>query len=166
MSSLSNHGTPADSVDEDTIEVKPEDGDSVGVDAKLQAMKVTSIKQEPTGSGASSPSLAPTKPQISRSSSSISVKSPHSDASSIEKKEEVVGGDMTVKMEPGQPPKMSRSTSQKVASRSPQLFNHVPDSTDEAKSTFTVMEACTYSNKWLGYTEHAMECDCAEEWGK
>lgn len=83
-----------------------------------------------------------------------------------EGEEEKVGGDITVKLEPGQPPKLTRSSSQKVVPRPPQLFTDLPDSTAEAKSTFGMMEMCTYANKYMGYTEHAMECDCAEEWGK
>ena len=80
--------------------------------------------------------------------------------------EEKVGGDITVRLEPGQPPKLARSTSQKVVPRPPPLFLDLPDSTEEARSSFEVMETCTYANKYMGYTEHAMECDCAEEWGK
>lgn len=80
--------------------------------------------------------------------------------------EEKVGGDITVRLEPGQPPKLARSTSQKVVPRPPPLFLDLPDSTEEARSSFEVMETCTYANKSMGYTEHAMECDCAEEWGK
>jgi len=80
--------------------------------------------------------------------------------------EEKVGGDITVQLEPGEPPKLARSSSQKVVPRPPQLFLDLPDSTEEARSTFEVMEMCTYANKYMGYTEHAMECDCAEEWGK
>lgn len=81
-------------------------------------------------------------------------------------KTERIGGDITVKMEPGQPPKLSRSTSHKVIPRAPPLFNHLPDATEEATSSFQVIDACTYTNKWMGYTEHGMECDCSEEWGK
>lgn len=80
--------------------------------------------------------------------------------------EEKVGGDITVRLEPGEPPKLARSSSQKVVPRPPQLFLDLPDSTEEARSTFEVMKTCTYANKNMGYTEHAMECDCAEEWGK
>lgn len=79
--------------------------------------------------------------------------------------EKKVGGDVTVKLEPGKQPKLSRSHSQKVAARPPQLFLDLPDRTDEACATFDKLEACTYSNKYLGYTEHAMECDCTEGWG-
>ncbi|KAJ6122610.1 Histone-lysine N-methyltransferase H3 lysine-36 specific [Penicillium capsulatum] len=68
-------------------------------------------------------------------------------------KEETVGGDI-----------LARSSSHKVVPRSPQLFKHLPDSTDDALATFERIEACWYANKYMGYTEHAMECDCAEEW--
>lgn len=79
---------------------------------------------------------------------------------------ETVGGDIVLKQEPGQPPKLSRSSSQKVVPRPPQLWTHLPDSTDDALATFEQMESCWYANKYMGWTEHAMECDCAEEWGK
>ncbi|EGD92716.1 histone-lysine N-methyltransferase [Trichophyton tonsurans CBS 112818] len=81
-----------------------------------------------------------------------------------EESEEKVGGDITVKQEPGQPPKLARSATKKVVPRKPQMFDHLPDSTAEATSLFQVIDACTYSNKNMGYTDHAMECDCAEEW--
>jgi histone-lysine N-methyltransferase SETD2 len=80
--------------------------------------------------------------------------------------EDVVGGEVTLKTEPGKPPKLSRSTSHKVEKRAPQLFHHYEDKTAEAKSTFSVLPECTYANKYLGTTEHALECDCVEEWGK
>ena len=165
MAPPSPHGTHADPVDGDTIEVKGEPNDATELDEKMQSIKVEG-KQEPGDSGSSSPSFSPSKPKISRTPSSVSVKSPDTTENLIQKKEEVVGGDITVKMEPGQPPKLARSTSQKVTPRPPPLFDHLPDATDEAKSSFMVMEFCTYSNKYLGYTEHAMECDCNEEWGK
>lgn len=80
--------------------------------------------------------------------------------------EETVGGDVTLKMEPGKPPKLLRTTSHKIEKRSPRLFFDHEDSTDESKGTFEVLPQCTYANKHLGTTEHALECDCAEEWGK
>ena len=79
---------------------------------------------------------------------------------------EKVGGEITVKQEPGQPPKLARSTSQKVITRSAPLFDHYPDKTEEATNVFQVITQCTYSAKYLGSTEHAMECDCTEEWGE
>ncbi|KAH8702593.1 SET and WW domain protein [Talaromyces proteolyticus] len=75
-----------------------------------------------------------------------------------------IGGDITLKQEPGKPPKLSRSASQKVISRPPQLFDHLPNSANEACQSFEVIKACIYSSKYMGHTEHAMECDCAEEW--
>jgi hypothetical protein len=80
--------------------------------------------------------------------------------------EEIIGGEITLKQEPGQPPKLARSSTQKVMAKPTPLFDHYPDRTSEATSIFEVIRDCTYSNKSLGSTEHAMECDCNEEWGK
>ena len=80
--------------------------------------------------------------------------------------EETVGGDVTLKLEEGKAPKLVRATSHKVEKRPPQLFVDYEDKTGEATSVFTVLPECSYSNKFLGTTEHALECDCAEEWGK
>ena len=80
--------------------------------------------------------------------------------------EEIVGGEITLKLEPGQPPKLSRSASQKVLARAPPMFDDYDDKTEEAIGVFQVITQCSYSPKSLGSTEHAMECDCAEEWGK
>ncbi|RMX77507.1 hypothetical protein D0868_16606, partial [Hortaea werneckii] len=77
---------------------------------------------------------------------------------------ETVGGEVTLKLEPGKPPKLARTTSRKVERRPPPLFFDHEDKTGEATSSFTVMSECTYANKYLGTTEHALECDCAEEW--
>lgn len=83
-------------------------------------------------------------------------------------KEEVVGGDIVLKMEPGpggRALKLSRSASQKIISRPPPLYLDLPDSTNAAKETFAVLPECTYSNKHIGTTDPALECDCSEEWG-
>lgn len=80
--------------------------------------------------------------------------------------QETVGGDVTLKLEPGKPPKLSRSTSHKIEKRSPRLFFDHDDSTEDSKCTFDVLPHCTYANKSLGSTEHALECDCAEDWGE
>lgn len=80
--------------------------------------------------------------------------------------EQTIGADIRVKMEPGQPLKLARTSSQKVMARPTPLFDHLPDMTADAKSTFQVITQCIYAAKYLGTTEHAMECDCAEEWGK
>ena len=80
---------------------------------------------------------------------------------------ERVGGDITLKVEPGQPPKLSRSNSQKITARSPMMFNDHADKTEEARKHFEMIPLCSYANKYLGATEHQyMDCDCVEEWGK
>lgn len=128
---------------------------------------------EPSGSGPESHSEP--KPATTAATNGVSSsaaksrsqsRSPVKKGSDGDEVEEKVGGDITVKQEPGQPPKLARSSSQKVPARPPRLFNHLPDSTAEAQATFEMIEECTYANKHMGYTEHAMECDCAEEWGK
>jgi hypothetical protein len=80
-------------------------------------------------------------------------------------REETIGGDLSIKLEPGKAPKLSRTMSQKVITGPRQLFNDLPDSTDEATSTFDVLPDCTYGARHLGTTEQALECDCIEEWG-
>jgi hypothetical protein len=84
----------------------------------------------------------------------------------VEKMVSTVAGEITVKLEPGKPPKLSRNASQKVISRAPPLFTEEPDMYDEATKTFEVLPTCTYAAKWLGSTEHAMDCDCRESWGE
>ena len=79
---------------------------------------------------------------------------------------ELIGGDITLKIEPGQPPKLARSSTQKVIARAPPMFDHMESKTEEATRGFLVIKECIYASKYLGSTEHAMECDCAEEWGK
>lgn len=90
--------------------------------------------------------------------------SPGSQSDASDMKEEKLD-EMHLKQEPGQRPRLSRSSSQKV-SRPPPLYTHLPDSTQDALATFEQINGCSYANKYMGYTEHAMECDCAEEWGK
>jgi hypothetical protein len=79
---------------------------------------------------------------------------------------DLVGGDVTLKQEPGKPPKLARTTARKVERRPPPMFNDYKDSTAEATSSFQVITECSYANKGLGTTDSALECDCAEEWGK
>ena len=84
-----------------------------------------------------------------------------------EEHEEVIGGGVTVKEEAGQPPKLSRTTSQKIIARPPLLFNDCPSKTEEARGTFDAISECTYTSKHIGSTEHgSMECDCQEDWGR
>jgi [histone H3]-lysine36 N-trimethyltransferase len=62
-------------------------------------------------------------------------------------------------------PKLSRKPSSKAVSRTPPLFGHLPDVTEESKATFQVIPDCLYGSKNMGASEHdALDCDCAEEW--
>lgn len=71
-----------------------------------------------------------------------------------------------------QKPKLLRAVSSNKASKEkkpPALFDHLPDSTAAATSTFTVIDACIYSNKYIGDSGQdgeVMSCECKEEWGK
>ncbi|TGO42482.1 hypothetical protein BHYA_0008g00730 [Botrytis hyacinthi] len=81
-----------------------------------------------------------------------------------EEDEEIIGGDITVTVEPGKAPKLSRKSSQKVIPRPPPLFNDLPDSTEEAASVFQVIKDCIYGAKHMGASDHdALDCDCPEE---
>ena len=79
---------------------------------------------------------------------------------------DVIGGEITVKLEPGKPPKLSRAASQKVVPKAPELFGHYEDKTEEATRSFEVISSCIYSSKYIGYTDLSMDCECIEEWGK
>ncbi len=167
MAATTSHSSKAESVDGDTIEIKREPSRDDADEDDLRSTLASAIKDEPSGSAINSPALLPQKIKTSRSSSSSTVKSRATSASSIEKKEVVEALEQTsLKMEPSHPSKPSRSASQKAIPRAAPLFDYLEDATMEAKSTFAVLDVCTYANKFLGYTEHAMECDCSEEWGK
>ncbi|KAF2811860.1 uncharacterized protein BDZ99DRAFT_281967 [Mytilinidion resinicola] len=102
-----------------------------------------------------------------RSASHSPVKKQHpsqSPSDTTSEHEEIIGGEITVKMEPGKAPKLARTAPHKVVARAPPLFHHLPDATDEAKRSFQVITDCSYSSKYIGNTEHALECDCSEEW--
>ena len=123
------------------------------------------IKEEATNSNRSSP-----RDTSMKSSSHSPIKAEihtQSPSTGSEKLEEVVGGEVTVKLEPGHPPKLARSTSHKIISKPATLFHGHPSKTEESKNTFHVLEQCSYTSKYIGSTEHgSMDCDCAEEWGK
>lgn len=168
MARPSKPSPKAESVDEDTIVVKQEPSLPADDELELSLLRAVKMKDEHAVSASHSPSLLPLKLKSGRSSSSTSVKSRATSESSVDKKDakEKTGSELSVRMEPAQPPKLARSASQKVLSRVAPMFDHLPDATMESKGSFSVIEACSYSNKFLGYTEHAMECDCSEEWGK
>lgn len=140
-----------------------DDTDRAAAEA-VSSVKLESINED-SGSASASPKMRARSSSASSTSSDLNGK-PKAETNSSKDEKESIGGEISVKVEPGKPPKLTRTTSQKVVARAPQLFNHLPDATDEATSSFSLLDACTYANKYMGYTEHAMECDCSEEWGK
>lgn len=152
-------------VEERIKEMKIKNGDSSEEEA-YDTIRVAGFEGESVGSktAANSPmeldvKSATQSPKKSRSG----VQSPDV---AKEEHDEVLGGEITVKQEPGQPPKLARTSTSKVVARAAPLFHEYADKTEEATSVFQVITECSYSNKFLGSTEHAMDCDCAEEWGK
>jgi hypothetical protein len=83
-----------------------------------------------------------------------------------------------IKLESADMAEPSRSPSPDRDSKSPQkpgrrkkparkIFSHLPDSTQEATSTFALLDTSIYTIKALGDAEHeGMGCDCTEEWGE
>jgi hypothetical protein len=158
----------AESVNGDTIKVKRESSEDGDRDDEFSSARGGLIKDEPVASATNSPSLLPQKVKTGRSSSPSTVKSRAASPSSVDQKESVQRPNETsAKLENLDPPvKPNRSASQKAIPRCAPLFDHLEDATMEAMRSFALLEACTYANRFLGYTEHAMECDCSEEWGK
>jgi len=101
---------------------------------------------------------------------SVKLESPRRTSSNMQspavksEKEEIIGGNITLKMEPGEAPRLSRKQTQKVPMRAAQLYAYLEDATADAKATFEVLKDCSYAAKYLGYTEPPLECDCSEEW--
>ncbi|KAN0115174.1 hypothetical protein V8E51_004718 [Hyaloscypha variabilis] len=101
----------------------------------------------------------------SRSQSPIKKQSASQTPKSEDDEEEIIGGDITVTVEPGKAPKLSRKSSQKVVARPPNLFDDVEDSTEEAVTVFQVIKECIYGAKTMGNSEHdILDCDCLEQW--
>ncbi|PGH06473.1 histone-lysine N-methyltransferase, H3 lysine-36 specific [Polytolypa hystricis UAMH7299] len=149
-----------ESVADAVTDMKLDPGDSPTDGASPNGVPLTETAEDDVNGLPLSSKASPTKDEAKSQSRSQS----RSPASKNEDAEEKVAGSITVKLEPGQPPKLTRTSSQKFPPRPVQMFDHLPDKSTEATATFQVMEACTYANKYMGYTEHGMECDCAEEW--
>lgn len=149
-------------------ESKPHDLSQELKDVKLRPSR-SPVKQEP-GTQTSSRELRSGASSAfpDSKSSSHTPRAPSSMTNSPRPKieESVVGGDIEVVQEPGEPPKLSRTMSKKILTRPPPLFTDWPDATQEAQQSYDVLTTCTYGNKYLGTTDHAMECECNEEWGK
>ncbi|ESZ98069.1 hypothetical protein SBOR_1600 [Sclerotinia borealis F-4128] len=157
---------------DDTREIKSE-----AVDAALGEMKlVEGIEVQDFANGTNG--YISTPPEIKRSRSNTPGLVTHRSQtptgkqstsqtfkSEDEEDEETIGGDISVTVEPGKAPKLSRKASQKVISRPPPLFNDLPDSTEEAASVFQVIKDCIYGAKHMGASDHdALDCDCPEEY--
>lgn len=124
------------------------------------------VEDDESSELASAPSAIPPRLKSRSKSRSPAIKQDSEASSPGSSGEEVVGGDITLKMEPGKVPKLSRAASRKVPPRPPTLYLDLPDATAAAKETFTVLSECTYANKTIGTTDSALECDCSEEWGR
>ena len=133
--------------------------------AKVERSKSDSGKDESGESQGSTP--RDVKMESATQSPNRRISSTHGPNDPLVKHEEVVGGEVTLKIEPGQPPKLARSSSHKVIAGPVQLYSDAPDKTEEACSTFQVLSTCSYSSKYIGNSkvEEDLECDCSEEWG-
>lgn len=159
---------------DDTREVQPE-----AVNAALGEMKLEQgMEAQDFSNGTNGYISTPTEIRGSHSNTPGPVNSPsqtpsrnqstsQTPTSEDAEDEETIGGDITVTVEPGKAPKLSRKSSQKVIPRPPPLFNDLPDATEEAASVFQVIKDCIYGAKHMGASDHdALDCDCPEEYSK
>lgn len=149
----------------DATSVKPKRETSA--DDEKASFRISNIKADAASSTTSSPSPLPRAVKSSRSSSA-SADGNQSASSNMNVKLETNDEDgyIAPKKEAARPSKSGRSASSKNPPRIAPLYDDLPDATEEANRAYTVIESCSYQNKYLGYTEHAMECDCSEEWGQ
>ncbi|ETN36871.1 uncharacterized protein HMPREF1541_07858 [Cyphellophora europaea CBS 101466] len=119
------------------------------------------VKKEESTSAANSPSLGPNHIKSSRSSSSSSRTRPNLSELDSKPKNESNGSAVPIRAD--MPKKSGRATN-KAPPRVAPLFDNLPDVTSEATASFQVITSSTYQNKYLGFTEAALECDCSEEW--
>ncbi|KAF2168053.1 hypothetical protein M409DRAFT_21499 [Zasmidium cellare ATCC 36951] len=155
---MANGGTKHERLESEVRDMKLKEEDS-DVDMDTVAPADSEDEASASASGAATPS------GIKRQSRSPTKRQRFMDSPATKsEEEETIGGEVTLKLEPGKPPKLARSTSHKVEKRPAPLFFDYEDKTPEARKTFDILEQCTYANKYLGTTEHALECDCAEEW--
>lgn len=148
-----------------TEEMDLKNGQISGAD-RNSGGRFSSTKEEATITANPSRSMSSKSAQRSPAGLPKTSQSPIASDMSRSEHEEVVGGQITVKLEPGHPPKLARSSSQKIRTKPSLLFDDYPSRTKEAQSQFDVIQACIYGSKYMGSTEHGMDCDCTEEWGK
>lgn len=164
------------SVDEDApVHIKREGSLGDGHEDYSSGPGAATIKDENSASPSHlTTTLATVRTKTSRSSSTSTTSSRRALASDKDRSgaKKANGHTSPVKPEPEEltkptkPTKASRSASSKLPPRIAPLLDHLPDVYTEATSTFTVIDACTYQNKYLGFSDHALDCDCSEEWGK
>jgi histone-lysine N-methyltransferase SETD2 len=85
-------------------------------------------------------------------------------SSSSRSKENVIAAEILVKEEPGRAAKLTRISSHKTLARPAPSFLGEPNKYEEATANFDVILDCIYSNKHIGSTEPALECDCDDDW--
>lgn len=153
------------SPDIDTVEVKRETSTDNDLAAEMSSTRVSAVKDEPLSRSTTPLSTtAKVKTQQSSSAATPRLNSETTDIA-IRAENAPTNGHDSAGMEPVQSKKSVRR-SKKPPARVAPLFNDLPDATEEANSGYQVIESCIYQNKYLGYTEHAMDCDCTEEWGE
>lgn len=160
---------------DDTRDIRPEEVDAALGDMKLEEGKLQNgtgdtiivngeSKHESTY-GRSKRSRSSTPAVVESRSQSPKRKSTSATPKSELEDEETIAADITITVEPGKVPKLSRKSTQKVIARPPTLFTDLPDATAEAGSVFQRIKDCIYGSKYMGSSEHdALDCDCSEEW--
>jgi histone-lysine N-methyltransferase SETD2 len=169
---------------DDTRDTKPE-----SVDAALGEMKLEETVHPVSGestiavNGKYEDTPSPTDMKNSRSATPVARKSssqsplkgqsasqtPKSEYDEDEDEDgETIGGDITLTVEPGKAPKLSRKSIKKIPARQAPLFTELPDSTAESLSVFQVIPECLYGSKSMGRSkmsdedDEPIECDCTE----
>jgi hypothetical protein len=145
------------------MNLKEEQADDVDMDTIVVAEVV---KEEHSGSTDHSGSATPKVKRHSRSPVKADPAVASFAAGLRDEDTEIVGGEVELKLESGNRPKLVRKQSQKVKARPPQLFTEYDDKTVEATSVFSVIKDCIYAAKYMGATDPALECECQEEWGE
>ncbi|KAL5326633.1 hypothetical protein ACEPPN_004320 [Leptodophora sp. 'Broadleaf-Isolate-01'] len=138
-----------------------EEGDTIMVNGKHEESSTPSYLKR---SRSSTPAIKQSTSQSPFQRGSAS-QTPRSQDEEEDEGEETIGGGITVTVEPGKAPKLSRKSSQKVIPRPPTLYSDMPDSTEEASTVFQLIKDCIYGSKHMGSSEHdALDCDCSEQW--
>jgi [histone H3]-lysine36 N-trimethyltransferase len=160
--SHSNASTPASTNGQEANGIKREASADADVILAPDPGATSAIKEEDSISAHSSPTASASRIKNDRPSSPTLKVKPSPDETDVKPKFQANGNTSPAKPEMGK--KSSRATA-KAPPRVAPLFNDLPNATAEAISTFQVIDSSTYQNKYLGFTEAALECDCSEEWG-